>query len=368
MKQSLRADTLAFQLGVRPALQFRNMSAVPLSTVVDSLNTYMKDSDASMTHLIGVQVAEKIKGSPERDALMFYLLNHAVSVVRQRKHLYEPLGEYLPILDAYHWNLSARSVRMFFYMLLICTRESRHEKHSPSDPYWLAMKAKYGSYVSELFSNIRHQSSEGAASTFRSSKPQMPIGQYVEYLCEVFHTGNYQSGYGGKAWGNVADVLRDFVVGKITAEMMMDTAFTLCHNNGPIFNKGMLYENYSGDIYKILDVQRSGQIPQLIASHEVSLGSDGSVLSAWDMCRGILGSSFEGHVDWFLVEELGALKSYKNQKDAQVAKHGYPSKFKAKLEVEKIKQKQQAIKESKEASGWVTIMPGLKVKLTEVRP
>lgn len=363
MKQSLHKDTLAYQLGVRPGLQFRDMSAVPVPQVVDRLNIFMENK--TFASMVGLQGSEPPMGYPEQDGLMFYLLNHASSIIRQRVHPYEKLGKYLPIMDAYHESLAYRSARMFFYMLLICTRESRHDKNGHSSPFWKVLSYKYPGAM-EFHKTIKGGGSDGAATKLRENPPQMTIGKYTEFLAEIFHEGQYSGGYGGPAWGAVADVLRDYVHGKLTAEMMMDTAFTLCHNNGPIFNKGMLFHQYTKEILTILDVQRSGQIPQMIGNKETKW-ANGGLFQTWQNCNDVLEGAFEGYVDWFLVEELGALHGCKPQQQAQVAKYGYPSKFKAKVEAEKIKTDLKAKQEAKEAKMWVEIMPGIKVKKVEVR-
>lgn len=334
MNLSLEEDTLAFQCGIRPSLQLRDMSKVPLQAAVGALRDFSALSNLQeLAPSSGI--AEPVCGNPEKDALLFYLLNHATSVVRQRVHPLQPLGKYAKILDLYHDQLALRSTRMFYYILLICTRESRHDKSSVN----YALKDKYGSAITNFHLSIKGKASLTAADMFKSSAPECTIGDYTAFLAEKFYTGAYSSGYGGKAWGKVADVLRDFVWGKLTAEMMMDTAFTLCHNNGPIFNKGMLYEMHTKPaLEKILDVQRSGQIPQLIGQDPFhTSGLDSSVKAAWVMCRDILGTAFDGHVDWYQVEALGALKSYPQEKSMQAQKYGVPANAKSKMEVEAAK-------------------------------
>lgn len=341
------------------------MGSVSLVGVVNKLNDFMNGDTTG--HLVGEKTEEKPCGNPEKDGIVFYMLNHAVSVVRQKVHPFERLGKYMPILDLYHHQLAYRSASMFFYMLLICTRESRHAKDDHNGPVWQELRQKYGEEVFQFHKTIKGTGSGGAADRFKANPPATTLGNYTTFLSDVFYKGWYSGGYGGPAWGEVADVLRDYVNGTITAEMMMDTAFTLCHNNGPIFNKGMLFDSYSDEIYKILDVQRSGQIPQMVANNESKFSSDKLIRTYWQACRDIIGEGFEGHVDWFLVEELGAMKTYKHLKDAQVQKYGYPTKFKAKVEAEKIKKDFAAKKQAEEAKMWVEIMPGLKVKKVEIK-
>lgn len=327
MKQSILRDTLAFQLGMRPAVQLRDMS--PFSTLSVSKSIKKYEALTNVYEVCGSETAfsEKPMGNAERDGLIFYMMNHAVSVVRTKAHEYEPLGKYLPILQAYHEELAVRTSRMFFYMLLICTRESRHDGNMKSETAKHDVICKpYGSAIQKFHRSLNGAGSGGAADRLRTHPPDAPIGDYTRFLSDIFYKGSYPGGYGGPAWGKVADVLRDYTIGKISAEMMMDTAFTLCHNGGPIFNKGMLFESSFADIYKILDVQRSGQIPQLIAEKATPHANDEAVQRLFKLCLDILGKDFvgAGYVDWYKVEELGALKKYPSQKAAQANKHGVP--------------------------------------------
>ena len=61
----------------------------------------------------------------------------------------------------------------------------------------------------------------------------------------------------------MTDCLVRFVSGEFSAEMMLDTVWTLAHNGGPIFNKGQFYA-CTANALRILDVQRSGQIPEAV--------------------------------------------------------------------------------------------------------
>jgi len=143
------------------------------------------------------------------------------------------------------------------------------------------------------------------------------------------------SSYGGKPWGHIADTLKKLVLGETSPEMFTDTAWTLAHNNGPMFNKGMLYKQYTQSLYKILDVQRSGQIPQLVREGGVD-GITSVVKNVYENCAKVFPEEFSGHVDWFKVEALGALHHYPNEKAKQEQKYG-KSDFVSKMQAEEKK-------------------------------
>lgn len=358
MTISLDRNTLAYHLTHRPLARAVDLTHVPLTDVVGQMNTFF-DHD-NLYHgcdgPTGLHSAkEPAKGNPEADALYFYMLNHAMSLVRQRVHPLQPLGPYLPVVETYFREASVRAVRMICYMLLICTREARHDHKAPH--------TSMGEVLAKFHSSLKGQGSDDAAMQLRKHPPNVSLGQYTEFLTKVFYKGQFSSGYGGKAWGQVADVLNDYVHGKLSAEMLMDTAFTLCHNNGPIFNKGMLFSTYGKAIYRILDVQRSGQIPQYVASSE--MGVTPAVSSLHSNLEHILGDDFTGYVDWYKVEALGSKNKYPKEKADQASKYGVPAGYSA-----------AASSQPKPSSGWATVptadddvlgqylvlMPGFKVK------
>jgi hypothetical protein len=98
---------------------------------------------------------------------------------------------------------------------------------------------------------------------------------------------------------------------------MLDTGFALCHNNGPIFNKGLVYTGYSGEIRTMLDVQRAGQIPQLVndaVNKWVYLPNVpvSHLFKTHEKMISLLGGPFQEHVDWLKVQQAGALTQVSN--------------------------------------------------------
>ena len=125
-------------------------------------------------------------------------------------------------------------MRAFYYLLLICIRESRHNKSLAQD--LPKIKATFGVAVADFLTGI-NGGEAGIHAKFLKAPPACAIGPFVDCLRWQFYHSKWTSGYGGKAWGTVADCLVRFVTGEYSAEMMLDTVWTLAHNNGPIFNK-----------------------------------------------------------------------------------------------------------------------------------
>jgi hypothetical protein len=254
--------------------------------------------------------------APESEAIRFYLLNHAVSHIAQRRDLLEPLpADELSLLKAYATHGSEVAARLFWYMLLITTREARHNKS--------AAATKLASVTSQVKQTYPDISDALVKDIFNYSKScsdtseilhshmlvertkKFPLGPYVKTLSAIFHTCAWNGGYGGAPWGNIADALHSFVSGEWSAEMLADTAFTLAHNGGPMFNKEMLYYCYTGQFQQILDCQRAGMIPQWTVKFG---GYDDHGLVA-DI-KEVLPEIFEGKLDWHKVHALGAVGDY----------------------------------------------------------
>jgi hypothetical protein len=288
--------------------------------VIEQLNTYMDKSTAN--------------SEVEANALQFYLLNQAfgnLSIAVDSKAELTPEQEHLATM--YLNRASESSARLFYYILLIITREARH-LHS-SETLYKKLIANYGSDVVEFHKTLKGAGSDSAVQKLRQGSNKLAnvtLGQYASCVTDIFNQGSFSGGYGGKPWGKIADTLRKMVFGETSIEIMNDTAWTLAHNNGPMFNKGMLYKGYSPIIYKILDVQRAGMIPQLIAEGGLGSHANYAVSQAFEAVKAVFPESVTGYVDWFKVEDLGSLHKYPSEKLAQTAKYG---KTKATVEVEK---------------------------------
>lgn len=287
----------------------RDMSNVPCANLAASIKEYLKSHG---TH----------GNAPEKSALCFYGMNHGMFTLGQRYHPLEPMHDAdVSFVNKYHSVNGKEAVRAFYYLLLICVRESRHV-HTSS---YLdeRVTAKFGEACSYFNQSISKNSSTQAYERFLDTPPNVSLGAFVNSLVYIFYEGGFGNGYGGPKWGAIADCLSAFVHGHYTPEMMLDTNWTLCHNGGPIFNKQMLYEDYSVALLRILDVQRGGQIPEMVLTdssigHYVPSGLQSLLLKLRERHPGAFGD----YIDWYKVEALGALHDYGYDKIMQVKMHG----------------------------------------------
>lgn len=274
-------NTLAYQLKGRPMLLHRNLSATPCKLVGERLKKFLDTDTEKSTR-------------PEVEALWFYLMNQAVAAVRAKYDLFEPLPpDVMWVMDTYHARMAPRVQRAFYYLLLICTREARHLHNKAALQSDLV--SKFGQTVFDYVCTINDEAST-AMKQFSQNPPAAELGPYCWALSYVFYKGKWSTAYGGKKWGVIADCLAKFVDGTTNAEMMMDTVWTLKHNTAPIFNKGMLYANDSSVLQRILDVQHSGQIPQMIACAAQGVGPylTPELIEARKRLEEVFGPSFGG--------------------------------------------------------------------------
>lgn len=335
-------DTLAYH-NSRVLTSHRDMRETPLATTIAAVNKFLATDSEPGT-------------KPEAEALFFYGMNHGVALIQSRFAPLEPLPAWeCGFLNAYHAILGPKAVRAFYYLLLICTREARHNQSLTADTP--VMHEKFGAATCQFFTSI-----EGGEHTIYQklldTPPATTLGNFCEALRWQFYNSKWNGGYGGKAWGKVADCLCRFVSGEFSAEMMLDTIWTLCHNNGPIFNKGICYGHHTHFLIRVLDVQRSGQIPEAVLSDAVLDGftMGNSIKSIMLDLSKKFPDDIKSFVDWHAVEALGSVNKYPNDK-AKQDKAGLTTPAMAAAHKKAL---EEAIKKAEElAKSQFEVMPGL---------
>lgn len=253
---------------------------------------------------------------PESLAIEFYLLNGATAMLAQQVDSNAPLtGGQQSLLTNYYASMQNIGHRAFFYLLLICTRETRHCKETEALVEACKPLGAYPFWTS-LYSDMEPSQ---AVKHFVANPPNISLENYTEHLVKCFETGKHKSGFAGEPWAAVARPLRDFVHGTITMEVLLDTVWTLAHNNGPIFNKGMLFNNYTGDLQKILDVQKAGQMPNLVEFKE-SVYVEGYHLTLLNLCQSVLPDFGGEPVNWQRVLDLGGSNWHPNKLSKSASK------------------------------------------------
>lgn len=90
----------------------------------------------------------------------------------------------------------------------------------------------------------------------------------LEVVRDVFNEGKWDSSFGGKKWGTAAEILLRYLSGEDSKLLFVDTAFSLQHNTGCIFNK--IYD--TNGLQSLLNAKAEGYVDELVAyaSKEVS--------------------------------------------------------------------------------------------------
>lgn len=259
---------------------------------------------------------------PDVEALSFYSLNQAVAVIQGAFTPNEVLPDWAEeIVDEYLKVLYAQYHRLLHYTFLVVTREWRHLKNLTTVSGNMGLQPLYADMLA-FHPTISDTTYESSLQSWLKVVPSKSLDDYLAVLVHSFDKGSWSGGYGGKPWGQIARTLHRHIRGETSAEVFIDTAYTLAHNNGPMFNKGMLYSNYTSKFYKILDVQRSGQICEGLLSNELYGGS--TLRGMIEALAKALPSALGTYIDWYKVEALGSLHKYPSEKNKQVAMHGDP--------------------------------------------
>lgn len=208
-----------------------------------------------------VGLTESKRKSPCDYAMTYYLGQHILGRVRERYLPFEPLPDKLvAFLEAYSKWLEVEAIpRAVAYLLIACTRETRHGSANSklqtwANPdifqFWLHLVAKQTSIcVQRILCREAYIMTGGDSYKHVYEKP---VSEYVEHLCQ-FLTPNdtgllFPAGaYGGPKWHNNATTLESYIEGDISGEVFLDCVWNLVHNGGPIFDKDVLFKDYHGE-------------------------------------------------------------------------------------------------------------------------
>lgn len=337
-------DTLAYHAKERPGEMRRSLAHVPLKDIGKAVE----------------QSVAKVGGAvkPEREAITFYLLSHAMHEIALRRDVDEPLGGMLEIVEQYHTALNNLGYRLFNYLMIITTREMRHLSGAQEN----SLSGEHGAACVAFTKKVK----SGSQSALFNNNFDLPVGKYLDYLCDVYNKLKWNGAYGGKNWGMVTEPLRQFVNGDLSMVQLLDVGYTLEHNGGSIFNKGFHFNHKGAHMMKILDVQRGGQIPQLVKSAGVPEVQSGHQQLLSMIEAAIPDFTVNEWVNWHVVEKLGAIYKYPQEKAATDQQFGhvpaYQIEKQAVTEQAAAIKAQKAAKKAAEEGMYIEIMPGVKLK------
>jgi hypothetical protein len=231
-----------------------------------------KVSDIAAQSYAFCQKSKKV--SIGETAVLFYFFNHAASLASQqaaRSNKLEPLQAAL--FDAYCQEGNAIGVRMFhdIFFMLNAMASFTHPEPGQID----MIEHDYGADCGELLREIcglhgnntwwtpAFDKSGLALKALKETKTDVDLGRWVDTLTLLLDWRQRELAY-GPLWADVSRMFGKFVNGGKSLEALIDTSFTFCHCNGSFFEKGHLFEPVGNALFDVLDVQRSGQIPQMV--------------------------------------------------------------------------------------------------------
>ena len=101
------------------------------------------------------------------------------------------------------------------------------------------------------------------------------IDQTIAALTDILDWNKRKLAY-GPMWRDVGNASLAFCRGKKSLEVITDSLFSYCHCSGSFFEKGALFAPVGQILFGLLDVQRSGQVPQLAhKGHALLKSADG---------------------------------------------------------------------------------------------
>jgi len=311
-------NTLAGQLG-RAIHMPRSTASTPLSHVATGLLGWGGVGEAPV---------------PETIAAEFYMLEHAVGVLRRRKAGYERLTDSeLGMLELYNSRVADIAVRTYFYLLLICYREMRHcgDKDIVVKQASTLYQIKHYP-LTELFVAARDEANvQVVADPLKHYGAGVSVGEFAKALSYGFHKGKFGKQFGGPAWGLIADCVVEFVYGRASAVHMIDMAWALEHNGGCAFNKSFLFSCHKGYVTEVLDLQRAGLIPQAVAAAAKGLQFNSAkylrpLIKLHKRLRVVVHDAFdEVSFSWKDVVAAGSVGDYTHYGAPKTAKHSPPT-------------------------------------------
>lgn len=249
----------------RPVFQKRDLSALPMVELKKMMDKYGK--------------AKGTDTNIETATTLYYLSNHGFHLIEGRFGREAKLPDPVYKLAADHvGRLNDESLRMFYYLMTISAEEAAFG-HAKNDGLFDFIETNTSVDAAKWARSLIGRDHGGRAGLF-SKVGSATAGECIKATEMIFRFAQWNGGYGGLPWAQIAETAGEVIRGQNSLDLMVDKAFTLCHNNGAIFNKGHFYTHYCSQYYTILDVQASGQIPNAVHSKHSAPGFSSSAVTA----------------------------------------------------------------------------------------
>jgi pyruvate, orthophosphate dikinase len=250
---------------------------------------------ASFTDILSTVIKAK-ETNPDKEIIEFYALNQHLASERLKDGniLDEKLIE---TYQLYQSKVDALSQKMFAYLFTICIAESKHS-YDLNDGEGIGVEQQLINWASQYATKHQIDPSEKQMQTqrekiarnYKSSQlsqyekmcgsfyPQfvecfgfmnqvfkkypsdytntmikrmlpsfkesdLTIENILKTVSIIFQKDSFNKSYGGNSWHHIANHALNFATGLINAEVFVDQAFSLEHNEGSIFNKEIIFNS-----------------------------------------------------------------------------------------------------------------------------
>lgn len=294
------ANTIRAQRS-RPLLSCRDISGNEMDKFYDQLLGYFA-ANASKQVSIG------------DTAVQFYMLNHGIALLDNASNPDQPLSAESSALYAlYHQHVGKIGVRMVYDIVFMLT--AMVSTTHPDGYHLDAVESSYGLNTREFIEKLTGLT--GSVSFWtpdyakmrpvlvkaRDHASGLKLGPTIRALGYILDVRQQELSY-GPLWRDIARMASSFFEGSKSLETTIDTAFTFCHCNGSFFEKGKLFSAVGNDLFKALDVQRSGQVPQFVHEARNALTKHESTRKLHAAYAKEFPEIFKGKIDWTIVKEV----------------------------------------------------------------
>lgn len=247
-------------------------------------------------------------------AVQFYMLNHGIALLDTTMGMDAPLTPaQCDLYQTYHKHVGEIGVRMVYDIVFMLTAMCAT---THPDAYHLeVVESSYGLKTREFIQSLAGHADKMSFWTpeFSKLKPVLEkarnesvgvkLGDAIRAIGYILDVRQSELSY-GPLWRDIARMASSFFEGHKSCETTIDTAFTFCHCNGSFFEKGKLFTPVGNDLFKALDVQRSGQIPQFVAEGKNSLTIAPATKTLHAQFSKEFPNVFKAAVDWSSVKEV----------------------------------------------------------------
>lgn len=233
----------------RAVFQRRDISCTPMAGFLAGMN---KSSVKGQVNI-------------EEAAVGFYLSNHGFHLIESTYSPGVPLPPAAAALAERHATFtSGMALRMLHYLLVISAQEMQFGS-ARNEGLYDFVETSTSPSAAEWLRRVLGRKTQGGLGS-ESDVGTATLGACCKAMEMGFRFAQWSGGFGGLPWAQIAETAGEVIRGANSLELMVDKAFTLCHNNGAIFNKGHQFTHYASDFYTILDIQASGQIPAAVSA------------------------------------------------------------------------------------------------------